>query len=148
MKITDADYEDHISKLESGYKVTFGEDLSSFLVTGVCFDLLAQKKMEYVRSYLRTWSALELLNLAERMAKRDTLVPPGLVGLVGGVGYAPPVPLGGKDETLAKQGSVASGSGVKAKEKLKLASIEQARAKKGPPKGPTGPSRPLGPKAS
>lgn len=82
MKITDADYEDHIAKLESGFKATFGEDLAPYLVTGVCFDLLAAKKMNYVKSYLQTWSGMELFNLADRMLKRETSMPPGLSGVV------------------------------------------------------------------
>ena len=153
MKITDADYEDHISKLESGFKATFGEDLAPYLVTQMCFDLLAAKKIEYVKSYLRTWSGMELFNLADRMLKREsTNPPPGLRGMITGGGT-----LGGNvspefldqskglanngdlekavkmaaDLNRSLQASVAQGS----KKKTKagggtVSSIEQARAKK------------------
>ena len=100
MKITDADYEDHISKLESGFKATFGEDLAPYLVTQMCFDLLAAKKIEYVKSYLRTWSGMELFNLADRMLKRETSMPPGLRGVITGHGPAAPGLIGMVKGTL------------------------------------------------
>lgn len=152
MKITDADYEDHISKLESGFKATFGEDLAPYLVTGVCFDLLAAKKMNYVKSYLQTWSGMELFNLADRMLKRgptpgsgleETSLPPGLVGVVtsGELSQSRGLAKNGDLEKAVKmaaelnkslQASVAkeAGKGFSPKREKKIASIEQARAKR------------------